>query len=121
MGMANPVGAPEITVREVEQKRQAGEDFVWLDVREPNEQQLAYIEDPRVVEAPTSRIAAFQAAALPEEAQDKDVEIIVFCHHGMRSAQVAAWLIDQGWANVYSMTGGIDAWAEEIDESVGMY
>jgi adenylyltransferase/sulfurtransferase len=119
--MANPFRAPEMSVQEVEQKRQAGEDFVWLDVREPNEQQLAYIEDPRVYDAPTSQIAAFQTAALPEEAQDKDTEIIVFCHHGVRSAQVAAWLIDRGWKNVHSMTGGISAWAEEIDESVGMY
>jgi rhodanese-related sulfurtransferase len=119
--MANPFGAPEISVQEVEQKRQADKDFVWLDVREPNEQQLAYIEDPRVFEAPTSQIAAFQTAALPEEAQDKDAEIIVFCHHGTRSAQVVAWMMGQGWTNVHSMAGGIGAWAEEIDESVGMY
>lgn len=119
--MANPYGAPEISVQEVEQKRRAGEDFVWLDVREPNEQQLAYIEDPRVYEAPTSQIAAFQTAALPDEAQDKAAQIIVFCHHGLRSAQVVAWLLDQGWTNVQSMAGGIGAWAEEIDESVGSY
>jgi rhodanese-related sulfurtransferase len=119
--MSNPFGAPEISVQDVEKKRQAGEEFVWLDVREPNEMQLAYIEDQRVVELPMSQLAAQQLDAIPDELEDKDAEVIVFCHKGMRSAQVTAWLRQNGWTNVSSMTGGIGAWAQEIDESVGTY
>jgi rhodanese-related sulfurtransferase len=119
--MPNPFGAPEISVQAVDQKRQAGEEFVWLDVREPNELQLAYIADQRVVELPMSQLAAQQLDAIPEELADKETQVIVFCHKGMRSAQVTAWLRQNGWTNVTNMTGGIDAWAQEIDDSVGMY
>jgi adenylyltransferase/sulfurtransferase len=119
--MSNPFGAPEISVQEVEQKRQDGEEFIWLDVREPHELQVAYIDDERIVELPMSQLAARQLDALPEELEDKNAEVIVFCHKGTRSAQVTAWLRQQGWTNVSNMTGGIDAWAEEIDPDVGSY
>jgi rhodanese-related sulfurtransferase len=58
--MSNPYGVAELSVQEVEKKRQAGESFVWLDVREPNELQAAYIDDERVVELPMSRLSAYQ-------------------------------------------------------------
>jgi adenylyltransferase/sulfurtransferase len=119
--MPNPFGAPEITVQAVASKQQAGESFVWLDVREPHELSAAQIDDPNVVELPLSVLAAQREAALPVAAQDKDAEIVVFCHKGIRSAQVVAWLRQQGWTNVFNMDGGIDAWAHHIDPSVGTY
>jgi rhodanese-related sulfurtransferase len=119
--MPNPFGAPEISVQAVEAKRKAGESFVWLDVREPNELALVAITDERVVNVPLSDLAARQLAAVPAAAQDKATEMIAFCHHGMRSAQVTAWLRQQGWTNVVNMTGGIDAWAREVDPSIGTY
>lgn len=119
--MPNPYGAPEINVQDVENKRQAGTQFVWLDVRERDEVAAVPLDDERVVILPLSELAQQQLAALPTTAQDQSAEIIVFCHHGMRSAQVAAWLIQQGWTNITSMAGGIDAWANQIDSSVGLY
>ncbi len=119
--MPNPYGAPEITVQAVQEKAKAGDQFVWMDVREPLELKSAAITDARVVLTPLSRLAQYQTEALPEAAQSKDAEIVVFCHHGVRSAQVTAWLQQQGWTNVLSMAGGIDAWAREIDPQVGLY
>ncbi|MEZ4860415.1 MAG: rhodanese-like domain-containing protein [Caldilineaceae bacterium] len=119
--MPNPYGAPEITVQAVDAKRKADADFVWLDVREPQEVAHVRIDDRRVRLAPLSELADRQLAALPDDAQNQQVEIIVFCHHGMRSAQVTAWLLQQGWTHVTNMAGGIDAWAREIDPSVGLY
>jgi rhodanese-related sulfurtransferase len=119
--MPNPFGTPEISVQDVQKKQQAGEALILLDVREPAELQKAYIEADNVIPVPMSEIAARQLEALPEEVQDKDREIVVFCHHGMRSAQVTAWLRQKGWTNVASMIGGIDAWANEIDPDVGTY
>ena len=119
--MPNPFGAPEISVQAVEEKRKAGEQFVWLDVREPQEYNHVRINDERVVNLPLSELAAHQLAALPAALQDKNTEVVAFCHHGMRSAQVTAWLRQQGWTNVVNMTNGIDAWAREIDPSVGTY
>lgn len=119
--MPNPFGAPEISVREVEQKRQQGDVFVWLDVREADEVARVQLDDERIVVAPLSQLAARQLAALPPTVTDRNQEIIVFCHHGMRSAQVTTWLLQQGWTNVTSMAGGVDAWAHEIDSSIGTY
>ncbi len=119
--MANPYGAPEISVKEVDNKRQTDEQFIWLDVREPEEIARVNIQDNRVRLSPLSELADRQLKALPDEAQDRDVPIIVFCHHGMRSAQVTAWLRQQGWQHVTSMAGGVAAWAQEIDPSIGTY
>ena len=119
--MPNPYGAPEVTVREVNEKRQAGESFIWLDVREPNEVAMVQIVDERVAILPLSELAQRQLAALPAQAQAQEAEIVVFCHHGMRSAQVTAWLRQQGWTNVTSMAGGVAAWAQEIDPTIGTY
>jgi rhodanese-related sulfurtransferase len=120
--MANPYGVPELTVQEVAQKREAGEAFVWLDVREPDEIATVAIPDEAIVHVPLSRLAAQQVAALPPTLQDdKEADVVVFCHHGVRSAQVVAWLRQQGWQNAWNMGGGVDAWATHVDPTIGTY
>ncbi|MEW5986244.1 MAG: rhodanese-like domain-containing protein [Chloroflexota bacterium] len=118
--MPNPYHAPEISVQEVARKRAAGESFVLMDVRELAELSLANLGDDAILVS-MSELAARQLAALPEAAQDQTAEIVVFCHTGVRSAQVTAWLRYQGWQNVTSMAGGIDAYAAEIDPGIGFY
>ncbi len=119
--MPNPLGVPELTVQEVAEKRRAGVPFLWLDVREPVEWTAARIDAAGILTAPLSELAERQLDALPEAVLDREAEIVVFCHHGVRSVQVVAWLRQQGWKRVYNMAGGIDAWAREIDPSVGSY
>lgn len=119
--MPNPYGAPEISAREVNEKRQNGESFVWLDVREPWETRRVQAKDESIVVAPLDEIAQRRLDALPAEALVKDALIVVQCHHGVRSAQVAAWLRQQGWTNTFSLAGGVDAWADEVDPSIGKY
>ncbi len=119
--MPNTYGAPEVSVKDVAAKIAAQEPFIFLDVREPNELTAAAIKDERVVNVPLSELAQKQTAILPAAAQDKEAEIIVFCHHGARSGQVTAWLRGQGWTNVINMEGGIDSWARNVDASVGRY
>jgi len=119
--MPNSFGAPEISVQDVAAKVEAKEPFVWLDVRETNELTAASIVDERVVNVPLSVLAEKRINALPDGAQSKDAEIVVFCHHGARSAQVTAWLRGQGWTNAINMDGGIERWANAIDTSVGRY
>lgn len=114
-------GIPSVTVEEVARKRAAGEEFVLLDVREPHELDRANLGD-EVMNVPLSEIATNQLDAFPPEMlKDKDAEIVVMCHHGNRSAQVTAWLRHNGWRNVYNMTGGIEAYARQVDGSVGRY
>ena len=119
--MPNPYGAPEISVKDVAAKLATEESFVWLDVREPDELRTVSIDNEQVVNVPMSVLAKQQTDALPSAAQAKDAEIVVFCHHGTRSAQVVAWLRGQGWNNVVNMEGGIDNWAAQIDSSIGRY
>ena len=52
---------------------------------------------------------------------DTDDEVICYCHHGMRSMDVAVWLRGQGVAHAKSLAGGIDRWSTEIDPSVPRY
>jgi rhodanese-related sulfurtransferase len=118
--MAVPGRNMEIDVLEVALKRKGPQSFVLLDVREPDEVARVNL-GPGVEVVPLSRLAMEQLAALPAAAQAKDAEIIVFCHHAMRSLRVAHWLAQQGWTNVRSMAGGIDAYARQVDPSIGRY
>lgn len=118
--MANQFGVPELTVQEVAQKRASDDVFVLVDVREHAELQIANLGDG-VEHVPMSEIAALREDALPESVDDKSTEIVVFCHHGGRSAQVGAWLRQQGWTNVFNMDGGIHAYSLGVDSSIPRY
>ncbi len=111
----------EINVKQVAERRMAGETLVLLDVREAEELKTVSIEGDDVVWLAMSELANEQLDAIPDVLQDKTQEIIVFCHHGNRSLQVAGWLEQQGWENVHNMTGGIDDWAMHVDPSIGRY
>lgn len=50
-----------------------------------------------------------------------DTPIVTYCHHGIRSIDAASFLKNQGFTNVTSLQGGIDAWAIEIDPSLPRY
>lgn len=86
---------------------------VLLDVREDWEFQTAHIAGSRLI--PMGQISTRTG----ELAQD--AEIVVICHHGGRSMQVAGFLERQGFARVYNLTGGVDAWARTVDSSMQTY
>ncbi|RMG95315.1 MAG: rhodanese-related sulfurtransferase [Chloroflexi bacterium] len=112
---------PEISVQEVAQKLARGDQFYLIDVREPAELLYATLGDEPLL-VPMSLLAEQGIAALPEVVrQNKTAEIVVFCHHGVRSAQVVAWMQHHGWQNVFSMAGGIDAYAVQVDPKIGRY
>jgi len=112
---------PEITIDELSRKLNSQDQFILLDVREPMELDFAKITDHRLEVAPMSRLANEGLNALSDSAKLQDSVIYVLCHHGSRSGQVTAWLAQQGWKNVFSVHGGIDEYAQRIDNSVGFY
>ncbi len=86
---------------------------ILLDVREGWEYNLCAL--PGSVHIPMGQIQA----RLNE--LDRNREIVVVCHHGVRSNQVAHYLAHQGYAKLYNLSGGIDAWAREIDKKMRTY
>jgi rhodanese-related sulfurtransferase len=84
-----------------------------LDVREPWEHQICHIHGSKLVPMRT----------LPERLEELDPRdpVVCICHHGARSANVAMWLARQGFADVYNLSGGVDAWARQVDPSMATY
>ena len=103
----------EITPREVKALLTSGEKFLLVDVREKWEYDTSRIEGATLI--PLREIPANLSSL--EDAGD----IVLFCHHGMRSLDAAAWLRSQGVAGARSMAGGVDRWAVEVDSAVPRY
>jgi rhodanese-related sulfurtransferase len=112
---------PEIDVKALAEKLSSDEDFVLLDVREEWELNLAKITDKRMAHAPLSQLSVGGVADLPKPAQSRERSVYVICHHGVRSSDVTRWMSAQGWTNIFSVRGGIDAYARKVDKSVGFY
>ena len=103
----------DISVEELNARRERGEHPLVLDVREEWELQLARIPD--VVHVPMSQVPARLAEFAP------DAETIVMCHAGGRSMRVALFLVQQGFTNVANLSGGIAAWSQSVDATVPQY
>jgi rhodanese-related sulfurtransferase len=111
----------EISVDALADKLRSQDVFVLLDVREPWELESASITDSRLLAAPMSTLSQNGLAGLPDAVQVRDTEVLVICHHGTRSAQVAGWLSSNGWTRAFSVAGGIDEYARRVDPAVGSY
>jgi len=90
-----------------------GKQPLLLDVREPWEFQIAQIEGSHLI--PMRQISQ-QAATL-----DPNQEIVLICHHGIRSRQVGYFLESAGFANLINLTGGVEAWARDVDPNMPTY
>ena len=88
-----------------------------IDVREPQEVAIASL--PAFDNFPLSEFAVWSGQI--HDHLDAEVETLVLCHHGFRSAQVCQWLMAQGFSNVKNITGGIDAYANIVDSSIPKY
>ena len=103
----------EITVAELKQRMDRGEKVMLVDVREPWEWEVCRIEGAKLI--PMRTVPANL------QALDVDEDVICYCHHGMRSLDVAAWLRGQGVERARSLSGGIDRWSTEVDQRVPRY
>jgi len=103
----------EISPRAVKQMLDRGERFLFVDVREKWEHETSRIEGAQLISMREIR------ASLP--LLSKAASVVLFCHHGIRSLDLAAWLRQQGIRGAKSMSGGIAQWAAEIDPRVPQY
>ena len=92
-------------------RREANAQFI--DVREPWEHELCHIDGD--LHIPMGEIPA-RLADIPQ-----DRPLVVVCHHGMRSYQVAEFLLARGFQDVSNLNGGIDAWALSVDPALARY
>jgi rhodanese-related sulfurtransferase len=105
--------ASEISATELRTRIDRRDPIVLLDVRESWETALARLEN--AVHIPIEEIEL-----RIEELDPKD-EIVVYCHHGVRSAAVAEFLRQQGFGRVANLSGGVDEWARTVDRSMKRY
>jgi rhodanese-related sulfurtransferase len=103
----------EITPAEMRERLDRGENFLLVDVREPWEYELCRIDGAKLI----------PMGSIPQNLQalDVDEDVVCYCHHGMRSMDVAVWLRGQGVQRAKSLTGGIERWSLEIDPRVPRY
>lgn len=103
-----------ITALELKARLDRGNSLRLIDVREADEWAVA-----RLPQAELIPLSQFQQRAVQELSPDEN--IILYCHHGMRSGRAQGYLKAQGYANVLNLTGGIDAWALQVDPTMKRY
>ena len=84
-----------------------------LDVREPWEFELCHLAD--------SLLVPMQTVPARIDELDPDADIVVICHHGVRSRQIGGFLERQGFRSIYNLSGGVDAWANDVDPAMHKY
>jgi molybdopterin/thiamine biosynthesis adenylyltransferase/rhodanese-related sulfurtransferase len=108
-------GVEEISVRDLKGMLDAKEDFVFIDVRENFEYQIAHLPKAQLIP-----LAALERH-LPELEAFKSKTIVAHCHHGGRSRRALEFLRSKGFSKLKNVAGGIDAWSLEVDPTLPRY
>lgn len=103
----------QVSVGELDALLKSDLEVVLVDVRTAEERATAVIAN--------SLFLFDDADQAKLEELDPDTPLIFYCHHGMRSQRVAEMFEERGHKRVCNLTGGIDAWSQEIDSSVARY
>jgi rhodanese-related sulfurtransferase len=103
---------PKISVHELKARLDKGETLFLLDVREPFEYEMVHLDATLV-----------PLRQLPERLSeiDREREIIVYCHSGVRSASAVSFLRSSGFKSARNLSGGIDEWARKVDPTMMRY
>ncbi len=102
----------EITVKELKQKMDKGEDFQLIDVREPFEYEMSNLGGENIPLA---------GVMIESDKIATDKAVIMICRSGRRSAVAIMQLEQLGFTNLYNLEGGMLAWAEEIEPGMQVY
>lgn len=103
---------PVITVKQLKERMDVGENIFLLDVREPHEAEISSIGALLI----PKNVVRQRLNEIPQ-----DVPVIVHCRTGVRSAEVVRWLEDEGYHNAVNLAGGINAWAKHVDTRLPTY
>lgn len=102
----------EISVQELQEKKEKGDDFQLIDVREDFEYEMSNLGGLPI---PLAGIL------IEAKKVDKTKPVVVMCRSGKRSAAAIMQLEQKGFTNLYNLKGGILAWASEIDPTLNVY
>jgi len=102
----------EVSVQELKEKMDNGEDFQLIDVREDFEYETSNIG---------GLLIPLGGILIEADKVEKDKPVVVMCRSGKRSAAAIMQLEQQGFTNLYNLTGGMLAWAAEIDPTISVY
>lgn len=102
----------EITVQELKEKMDTGEDFQLIDVREDFEYEMSNLG---------GELIPLGGVVIESGKLDKTKPVVVMCRSGKRSAAAIMQLEQHGFTNLYNLKGGILAWAEDIDPEMTVY
>jgi adenylyltransferase/sulfurtransferase len=105
-------GTPQISVTELKAKLDSGDQPLILDVREPHEYRTANLN---------GYLIPLHLLPLRYSELDRTREVVVHCHHGIRSQHAVRFLLRAGFTNVKNLTGWIDQWSLNIDPGVRRY
>lgn len=103
----------DITPQQLKKHLEQGDDLILLDIREPFEYEICRL--------PNATLIPMGEVPIRLTELSKERPLVVYCHAGVRSARVVAWLRRQGFDNAQNLAGGIDAWSCEIDPYVPRY
>jgi molybdopterin/thiamine biosynthesis adenylyltransferase/rhodanese-related sulfurtransferase len=109
----SPAADFDVQVQELKDWQDQGKDFTILDVRNPQEWEIARIEGSKLI----------PLHELPDRMGELDpaATLAVLCHHGPRSSQAVRFLRQMGFARARNIAGGIERWSSQIDPSVPRY
>lgn len=99
----------DITVKELKQRREQGEEVMLIDVRDPYEHEEFNIGGENL---PVGRIHEW----MPDLSSEKDTEIVLYCQTGNRSGMAKQFLSSSGFTSTRNLLGGIVAWKELVEE-----
>ena len=102
----------EISVQELQDKKEKGEDFQLIDVREDFEYEMSNLG---------GTLIPLSGVLIEADKIDKTKPVVVMCRSGKRSAAAIMQLEQLGYTNLYNLKGGILAWAAEIDPTLNVY
>ena len=102
----------EISVLELKEKKDKGEDFQLVDVREDFEYEMSNLD---------GTLIPLGGILIEADKIDKNKPVVIMCRSGKRSAAAIMQLEQKGFTNLYNLKGGILAWADEIDPTINVY
>lgn len=105
-----------LTPTELEKRLQSGESWLLLDVRQPEEWEICNLSHRG-----TALLAPLNLLPAHQQQLPSDTPIAVYCHHGIRSQYAIQYLQQQGFDKLYNLSGGIHAWAEEVEPEMERY